>query len=177
MTTVANNQTFSTSASGNTISGLSSQFRTAMDSVLLGVGRDITLHLPPAKMPCPIGCRFNQTYNKFIGANGQPCRSCGGDGFLFEPRQTSYTANIRWITDPLNPASVGGQATIAGRIFAADVRTKMVVAAHNHILESIGAEIDGIPVKLVTDPVPTGFGGSLFYVVAFWEKKNTKVER
>lgn len=177
MAIVSNNQSFSASASGTAISALSSQFRTAMDSVMLGAGRDVTLHLPPAKMPCPVGCRFNQSYNKFIGTNGQPCRSCGGDGFQFEPRQTVYTANIRWITDPLNPTSVGGQATIGGRIFTADVRTKMVVAAHNHILECIGAEIDGIPVKLVTDPVPTGFGGSVFYVIAFWEKKNTKAER
>lgn len=177
MTIVANNQSFSPTASGTPISSLASQFREAMDSVMIGGGRSVTLHLPPVKMPCPVGCRFNQTYNKFIGTNGQPCRACGGDGFQFEPRQTIYTANIRWITEPLNPSSVGGQATIAGRIYNADVRTKMVVAAHNHILECVGAEIDSVPVKLVKDPVVTGFGGNLYYVVAFWEKKNTKVER
>jgi hypothetical protein len=176
MAIVPNSQSFAAGASGTTITGLASQFRAAMDSVLYA-GRDVTVHLPPSKQQCPTGCRFNQAYNKFIGTNGQPCRQCGGDGFLLEPRQTIYRANIRWISDKFDQSINGGQLTIGGRVFVADVRTKMDAVAHNHILESIGATIDGIPVKLATDPELTGFGGQVNYVVAYWQKANRKVER
>lgn len=174
MAIVSNNQSFSPAASGTIIQNMASQFQAAMDTVLLGMGRDITLHLPPNKTRCPANCRHNQAYQKFIGPNGQPCRTCFGQGFILEPRQTVYRANIRWIDDDLANAATGGEATPAGRVYGADVRTKTVAVSYNNILNCIGAEIDGIPVTLKSEPRRTGFGGQLFYTVAFWERANKK---
>lgn len=171
MTVVSNNQSFYATASGSTIQGLANQFRNGMDTVLLGMGRNITLHLEPSKQRCPSGsCRFNDTYKKFIGSNGQVCRTCGGDGYLIEPRQTVYIANIRWIDKDLLNAKTGGDGTPAGRVYDADVRVKTVAASFEDIKNCIGATIDGIPVKLKTDPRQTGFGGQVFYVISYWER-------
>lgn len=174
MSLISNLQDFSPGASGTLITGLASTFRTAMDTVLLG-GRNITLHLEPSKARCPdTTCRFNSAYNKFIGPNGAPCRTCGGQGFFLEPRQTIYIANIRWIDDALLTGSSTGEDAIGGRLYSADVRTKTVAASYNDILNCVAAEIDGIPVKLKTEPRRTGFGGNLYYTVAFWERQNKK---
>lgn len=147
-----------------------------MDTVMLGMGRDLTLHLQPTKTRCPApDCRYAQTYEKFIGANGQICRSCGGQGYFLEPRQTVYTANIRWIDGDLATAEKGGKDTPAGRVIDADVRTKTVYASLADINNCVSAEIDGKPVKLKTSPRVTGFGGQLLYVVSYWEETNKKV--
>jgi hypothetical protein len=175
MAVISNNQTFSASASGTTIQGAATQFRAAMDSVLLGMGRNITLHLQPSQVRCPDPtCRFNDVYKKFIGANGAPCRTCGGTGFFLETRQTVYIANIRWLDDPLMIGSSNSEDAIGGRLYSADVRTKTVAASYNDILNCVAAEIDGIPVKLKTEPRRTGFGGNLYYTVAYWERQNKK---
>lgn len=173
MAVVSNNQSFAVGASGTLIQGAASQFQTAMDTVLLGMGRNITLHLQPTKTRCPDPtCRYNDTYKKFMGQNGAPCRTCGGEGFFLEPRQTVYIANIRWLDDPL--VAPGSEEAVAGRMYMADVRTKTVAVSFNDILNCVAAEIDGIPVKLKTEPRRTGFGGNLYYTVAFWERQNKK---
>lgn len=175
MAIVVNSQSFAAGASGTVMQSAAGQFQEAMDSVILGMGRDVTVHLPPSKSRCPTQtCRFNDTYQKFIGPDGQLCRTCGGQGYFLEPRQTVYLANIRWINNPLANTKTGGEATPAGRVYEGDVRTKMVAAAFNDIRNCIGAEIDGIPVKLIQQPRYTGFGGNLYYVIAFWEETNKK---
>lgn len=85
MAIISNNQSFSPLASGTLISSFSNIFRQQMDTVLLG-GRDITLHLPPKKIKCTSGCRFNSTYKRYIGNNQALCTTCKGDGFKKEPR-------------------------------------------------------------------------------------------
>jgi hypothetical protein len=175
MTLLSNLQSFAPGASGTAISNLTPVFHTGMDSVLLGMGRNITLHLQPSKSKCTAaGCRFNSTYQKFIGPDGQPCRACGGQGFFLEPRQTVYMANIRWLDDSLAGPSTNGEAMTAGRVMDADVRTKTVAVSMNDILNCVAAEIDGIPVRLKGEPRRTGFGGQLLYVVAFWENASKK---
>lgn len=173
MAIINNNQSFAVNASGTLIQAAASQFQTAMDTVLLGMGRNITLHLPPTKSRCPDPtCRFNDTYKKFMGQNGAPCRTCGGEGYFLESRQTIYIANIRWLDDPL--VTAGSEEAVGGRMYMADVRTKTVASSFNDVLNCIAAEIDGIPVKLKTEPRRTGFGGNLYYTVAFWERQNKK---
>jgi hypothetical protein len=130
------------------------------------------LHLPPQKSSCPGACKFNSAYKKFIGTNGQLCRECKGSGFLLEPRQTLYRANIRWTDEPLDKSNRTGQNTTAGRVFTSLVRTKTVIESYDDILKSIGATVDGEPVKLFNNPRKTGFGNKLMYVVTFWEITN-----
>lgn len=178
MSLINNLQSFSAGASGTAIQNLTPVFKTAMDSILLGMGRNISLHLQPTKTKCPsTNCRFNDTYKKFIGQNGTICRVCGGEGFKLEPRQTVYLANIRWVDETLASPEVGGKATPAGRMYNGDVRTKTVIESYNDIQNCIAAEIDGRPVKLKTSPRVTGFGGNLYYVVAFWEEVDKKINR
>lgn len=176
MVLVPNNQAFNADASGTLISSLAGEFKTAMDTVMLG-GRDITIHLPAQKSPCPdASCRFVSVggYRKHIRNDGQLCRTCRGQGFFFEQRQTVYRANIRWTDEDLANSLNTGQDTVAGRTTEALVRTKTVADSFNHIQQAIGAQIDGVPVELWGEPRYTGFGGSVFYVVAFWKRTNKK---
>ena len=175
MAIIVNNQSFSPNASGITISGLAGDFRTAMDTVLLGLGRDITIHLPPGKNACPdVNCVFNSTYKRYTGANGKICDTCKGQGFLIEPMQTIYLANIRWTNEPFNETTRDiEEQHVVGRIKQNFVRTKTVAIAFDHIIQSIGATIDGIDVELYQEPRRTGFGAApLLYTVAWWKAMN-----
>lgn len=174
MVLIPNNQTFSPAASGIIVTGLLPVFRAQIDTVLLG-GRDITLNLPPARQPCPLACKFNSSYGKFIGTAGALCRGCAGQGFVFEPRQTIYRANIRHTDEPLPQTRGGGEDTPGGRVFEALVRTKTVIESYDHILEAVSADIDGIKYTLWNDPRQTGWGDTLLYVVTFWKKVNKRL--
>lgn len=176
MAIISNNQSFHPDASGTLVSSLADTFKQQMDTVLLG-GRDITLHLPPKKIRCGGGCRFNSTYKRYIGANSAICQECKGDGFQKVTRQTIYRANIRWTDEPFASPLTTGQDTIAGRVYRSLVRTKTVIESYDDILLSEGATIDGIHCTLVNDPRVTGFNGQLYYVISFWEKSNKKVGR
>lgn len=173
---VGNSQSFMTGASG--IIGTTAQqdtFQTAIDSVMVGLGRDITLHLPPSKLPCTSpDCKYNSFYKRWVTTTGQVCESCRGNGFVMEPRYTTYRANIRWTNEPYNYGT-NTQETEAqqfGRIGVDFCRTKLVIAAYGHIKESIGATIDGINVELFDEPRKTGFGNRLMYTVAMWKVMN-----
>ena len=176
MSIISNFQSFHASASGTLLSGLSDIFKQQMDTVLLG-GRDITLHLPPAKSVCTGGCKFNSTYKRYMGANQALCQSCKGDGFIKETRQTIYRANIRWTDEPLGASNTTGEDTVAGRVYSSLIRTKTVIESYDHILQADSATIDGIPCILWNDPRLTGWDGNLYYVISFWQKANKKVGR
>lgn len=170
MANILNAQTFATAASGALDqTSLASQFREAMDTVLLTCGRDVLLHLPPTKSPCVSDdCVYNSFYKKFVSQAGKVCETCRGEGFTLEPRHTTYKANIRWTDEPYYGRD-GKEQVEAGRIGADFVRTKMVKEAFNHIKEAKGATVDGLNVELLEEPRLTGFAGSLFYCVAWWK--------
>jgi len=175
MAIIPNNQSFSVNASGVVLSSLVGDFKTSMDTVILGLGRDITIHLPPTQNPCPdITCKFNSTYQRYIGTNGKICETCKGQGFLIETRQTVYTANIRWTNEPFNENTRNTEEIFPpGRLGVNFVRTKTVNVSRDHVRQSIGATIDGTNVELVREPRDTGFGPSpLIYVVAWWRVVN-----
>lgn len=169
MSMISNLQSFSSSSNSGLMSGLVDRFKTAMDTVLQG-GRNITIHLPPQKMACPGSCRYNSTYKRNVGVSGALCKDCGGQGFLYETRQTIYMANIRQTEEDLSSIDGHKQNTTAGRISQKLVRTKTVIESFSHISSSIAATIDGEEYKLETDPAKTGFGGTLLYVIAFWKR-------
>lgn len=145
-----------------------------MDTVLVGLGRNITIHLPPSKGPCPdITCKYNSTYQRYIGTNGKICETCKGQGFLVEGRQTIYVANIRWTSEPFNQATNILEKFPAGRVGVNFVRTKTVASSKDHVRESIGATIDGNNVELFREPRTTGFGASpLLYLISWWKVVN-----
>jgi len=174
MPLIPNSQTFHASASGTDISAMADNLQECMDSVLLGAGRNITVHLPAGKTPCSSSsCVFDSLYKRYIGENGILCEVCKGQGFIVEPRYTLYVANIRWATEPFNQSSRGTEELYSpGRLGANFVRTKMVASAYDHIKESIGATIDGRNVELFEEPRQTGFGDNLFYTVCWWKANN-----
>lgn len=174
MSLISNLQSFSPDASGTLVSDLVDTFKAGADTVLIG-GRDITLHLPPAKTPCPSGCKFNSMYQRYIGEGGALCRVCKGEGFIYEPRQTVYRANIRWTDEPVFSTRSGGEDTPAGKVFDADVRTKTVIESFNHIQQAESANIDGVKCSVWQEPRQTGFGGTLLYVVTWWKRSNKKI--
>lgn len=174
MSIVSANQSFSASASGIAIQNLFSKWEAAMDTNLLGFGRNVTLHLKPAKQACPdVNCSFNSFYKRYMGTNNKVCETCKGQGFLIEPRQSIYIANIRWTDEPFNESTRNiEEQHVVGRMGANFARTKMNFGATSHIREAIGATIDGIDVELFDEPRFTGFGGRVKYVVAVWKVVN-----
>lgn len=175
MAIIPNNQSFSPNASGIVISSLSGDFKTAIDTVMLGLGRDITIHLPPSKSPCSdVTCKYNSTYQRYTGTNGRICETCKGQGFLVENNQTIYIANIRWANEPFNESTTNIQEKFPlGRLGVNFVRTKTVASSFNHVRTSIGATIDGINVELFQPPRQTGFGASpVLYAISWWKVVN-----
>lgn len=154
MVQIGNSQSFIAGASG-IVGGTTMQdmFQTAMDGVMVGLGRDVVVHLPPSKSPCASSdCIYNSTYQRYIGRDGKICETCRGQGFVLEPRWTVYRANIRWTDEPYNEARNPQEKYEPGRLGQDFVRTKFVAAAFDHIKQSVGATIDGVDVELFEQP-------------------------
>jgi hypothetical protein len=173
MAIIQNNQAFIPLPSGQLINSLTT-FKNQIDTVLTGLGRNITLHLPPSKSPClSVNCKYNSTYQIYTGINGKVCESCRGQGFVIETRQTIYIANIRWTNEPFNEGSNSIEKFEPGRFGVNFVRTKTVDSSFEHINTSVGATIDGVNVELIRQPRHTGFGRApLLYVVSWWKEVN-----
>lgn len=172
MAEVSNSESFDAQSSPTLVSGLDAIFKRNMDSVLRG-GRRITLDLPPAQTDCPSSsCKYNPAYDKYQGVDNSICRACKGQGFIFEPRYTLYTSNIRWTNEPLDKKKNTGEKTTGGRILGNYVRTKTVIQSFDHIEQCIGATIDGEKVKIYKEPRKTGWGDELYYVITWWERIN-----
>ncbi len=174
MAIIPNSQSFNPAASGTLISSLSAQFHASMDTVLVGMGRDVTIHLPPTKTPCPSSeCVFNSFYKRYMGTNEKICEACKGQGFVVETRQTVYTANLRWTDEPFNESRRNiEEKQPVGRMGQNFLRMKTVAVSHDHIRQSIGATVDTINCELFEEPRYTGFGGQLFYVISWWKVVN-----
>lgn len=174
MPLIINAEAFVPSASGALDTAIiADQFHEAMDIVLLTMGRDITLHLPPTKSRClSSDCVFNSFYKRYVNAAGQVCENCKGEGFVIEPRYTVYRANIRWADEAYNEARSIQESQPYGRLGVDFVRTKTVATSFDHVKQSQMATIDGLNVQLHEEPRYTGFAGELFYVVAWWKKVN-----
>lgn len=173
MSIIGNLQTFVAGSSG-VINTTDQIFRKSMDTVLNDLGRDIQVHLAPAKSPCPSSdCRFDSFYKKYVSANGGMCSACKGTGFYLEPRRTIYKANIRWDDKAFNESASSEEPVNMqlGRLGVNTVRTKTVAASFDHIKQSVGATIDGIDVELHNEPRYTAWG-SVLYVVTYWKVVN-----
>jgi Zn finger protein HypA/HybF involved in hydrogenase expression len=174
MAIIPNNQAFLPLPSGQ-LMNLQTAFKDSMDTVLTGLGRDITIHLPPSKSPCSdVTCKYNSTYQRYTGTNGRICETCKGQGFLVENNQTIYIANIRWSNEPFNETVSNSQEVFPpGRLGVNFVRTKTVASSMSHVRTSIGATIDGINVELFQPPRQTGFGRlPVLYAISWWKVVN-----
>jgi hypothetical protein len=171
MVLIPNDESFTPGASGSIVTNTLGIFKKHMDSVMLG-GRTIILDLPAGSTDCPDPtCRYNPTYDQFMGPNEVVCRSCNGKGHVYELRQTVYKCNRRWENEPIAKPLTGGQATEGGRIKTNLVRVKTHIASYQDILRSTGATLDGIKIKLFESPRKTGWNGALCYVVSWWEEQ------
>jgi hypothetical protein len=170
MPIIPNNESFSTGASGVLVTAHTAIFKKQMDSLLMG-GHDITLDLPAASTDCPDpNCRYNQTYSQYMGLSGGLCSTCKGKGKIYEHRQTIYKCNRRWQNKPIDRTLTGNQATEGGRIHANVVRVKTHIASFNHIMQSLGATLNGQKLKLIEEPRKTGWNGTNLYVISWWER-------
>lgn len=173
MAIVPNNQSFSVTS--GVMNASITKFKVAMDGMMID-GPDFTIDLEPAKTRCLASCKFSMPYKKYIGTNGDMCRSCAGQGFTYETRQTVYKCNRRWTSEPFDKANRNlGQKTPAGVVYGNFVRIKTVIESFDHIQNALGATIDGVKVKLFKEPRQTGWGNRLLYVVSWWERTNKKV--
>lgn len=172
MSIIDNLQEFTSGASGVIGSSADAIFKRAMDTVMVDLGRDIIVELPPGKSDCPdVGCTYDSFYERYMSSTGAVCSTCKGQGFVYEPRRTVYRSNIRWTNEPLNLNRFGSANESNmdfGRRGVNFVRTKTVAASKDDINNSVGATVDGIKVELYERPSYTAFGNTL-YVVAFWK--------
>lgn len=174
MVLVPNNESFEPGASGVLVTQFTSLFKKQMDSVLMG-GLDITLDLPPSSSPCPDpNCRYNQTFEQYMDQSGGLCLTCSGKGNIYEHRQTIYKCNRRWENRPIDRTLTGNQATEGGRIHATVCRVKTHIASFDHIMQSLGATLDGQKLKLIEEPRKTGWNGENLYVISWWERASKK---
>jgi len=174
MPIIPNGESFDPASSGLMPSKYNAMFKRKMDSVLMG-GRDLIIDLPSASLDCPDpNCRYNQTYDQYMGLGGGLCSTCMGKGKIFEHRQTIYKCNRRWENKPIDRALTGNQATPGGRVHANVVRIKTVAAAFDHITQSLGATLDGQKIKLIEEPRKTGWDGETYYVISWWERASKK---
>lgn len=172
MVLIPNGETWSPGASGTVVTRHNTLFKKRMDSVLLG-GRDILIDLPPSKTPCTSAdCKYNPTYDHYVGVNGAICRDCRGQGYDFTHRQVTYKCNRRWTSEPQDRPLAGKQNTEGGRIYANFVRVKTHIASYDFILSSVGATIDDQKVKLFQEPRKTGWNDEIYYVISWWQKAN-----
>lgn len=172
MTLVPNGESFYPGASGSIVTNRLGVFQKHMDSILLG-GTTILLDLPAGSTDCPDpDCRYNPSYDQFMGANGAICRSCRGKGKVWDHRETLYHCNRRWENEPIAKSLTGNEATEGGRINTNMVRVKTHISSYGDILKSTGATVDDIKVKLWQTPRKTGWNGQLFYVISWWEEAN-----
>jgi len=174
MAIIANGESFSADASGIIVSRHAAIFKSKMDSVLMA-GYDFTIDLPPRSDDCPdVGCRYNQTYGQYMTLAGGLCSTCMGKGKIYEHRQTIYKCNRRWENRPIDRALTGGQATEGGRVHADVVRIKTHIASFDHIMQSLGATLNGQKLKMIEEPRKTGWGSELFYVISWWIRSSKK---
>lgn len=165
-------QNFTAGASGVIGAGAKAQFKRAMDIVLVDLGREITIHLPPSQSECADpDCSYDSNYKRYVSLNNQICQSCRGQGFFIEPRYTLYQANIRWSEHPYNNRRTIEEADSIGRIGQNFCRTKTVIDSFEDIKDAVGATIDGINVELFDEPRKTAFG-DLLYVACVWKVVN-----
>lgn len=170
MVLIPNNESFAPGASGSILTNRLSVFKKHMDSVLMG-GRTITLDLPAGSTDCPDPeCRYNPSYDQYMGVNGVICRSCRGKGKIYLHRQTEYKCNRRWENEPISKGITGNQNTEGGRIKTNLCRVKTHISSYDDILKSTGATIDGIKVKLWESPRKTGWNDDLCYIISWWEE-------
>lgn len=170
MVLVPNDESFASDASKDIVTNRLGVFKKYMDSVLMA-GRTIVLDLPAGSSDCPDAtCRYNPSYDQFVGSNGVICRSCRGKGKVFIHRQTEYKCNRRWENEPIAKSITGNQNTEGGRIKTNLCRVKTHISSYNDILRATGATIDGIKVKLWEPPRKTGWNDDLCYVVSWWEE-------
>lgn len=169
MVLIPNDESFVPGASGSIVTNRLGVFKKYMDSVLMG-GRTIVLDLPAGSSGCPAGCRYNPSYDQYVGLNGILCRTCRGKGKIFLHRQTQYKCNRRWENEPIAKAITGDQNTEGGRIKTNLVRVKTHISSYGDILKATGATIDGIKVKLWRTPRKTGWNDDLCYVISWWEE-------
>jgi hypothetical protein len=172
MSIISNLQSFTSGASGVIGPTAKANFKRAMDTVMVDLGRDIEVHLEAARTDCTDpDCEYDSFYERHMSSTGAVCDTCKGQGFYVEPRQTFYRANIRWTDEPFNLNRFGSKSERNmefGRFGVNFVRTKTVETSYDHIKRSIGATIDGINVELFEQPRYTAFGDVL-YVVTFWQ--------
>jgi hypothetical protein len=105
-----------------------------------------------------------------MGLSGGLCSTCKGKGKIYEHRQTIYKCNRRWQNKPIDRTLTGNQATEGGRIHANVVRVKTHIASFNHIMQSLGATLNGQKLKLIEEPRKTGWNGTNLYVISWWER-------
>ena len=174
MPIIPNNESFSPNASGIIVTRHTAIFKEKMDSLLLG-GHDILIDLPAGATDCPsVNCRYNQTYDQYMSLAGGLCSTCRGKGKIYEHRQTIYKCNRRWENKPIDRALTGNQATQGGRIHANAVRVKTHIASFNHIMQSLGATLNGQKLKLIEEPRKTGWNGVNLYVISWWQRASKK---
>lgn len=169
MVLIPNTQDLTQSSGTINFGFLSNLYETFMDEALVGVGEDITLHLPAAIK------EDTQTQSSEVNARrynpllGQPVRypdRTKRAGVRVEHRDTVFKAHVK-----VGPADLDDDMG-PGRLQANQVQTTTVAESQSFIRDAQNATIRGRRYQLEQGPRPVGFN-EVKYIIAIWNEINS----
>jgi len=149
-------------------------YESFMDHALVEMGDTITLHLDPIRRQDP---DITQTpsgpraYNPFFDNSARPSAGGKNRGVRVEPRDITYTAQVRIGPQPQD------EARGIGKLDNGQAQTTTSIESLNDIKKCQSATIRGERYRLFKEPRPVAFLGSdLKYVIQIWERVQEKEE-
>lgn len=137
-----------------------------IDNTFVGMGRSITLHLPPqitqndsvASNPIKAGA-----YNPFFQTSVRPNENSQSRGVKIDQRDVPYTAHIKHGPKPAD------DKTGMGELFKDQVRTTLAYEALTDLENCLSATIDGRRYARLGDYRPIGLTNKK-YIIQDWER-------
>lgn len=141
---------------------LDTLYEQMIDTTLTQFGRDIILHLEPAKNLPAVN---TDTYNPFTGGFDKRLddSNTGNKGYAVTPITVTYKAHIKH-----GPAIISDQTPFD--LNNNQIAITTVYGAMSDILEAKELEADGLRFLLDKGPRPIGFA-STKYIISVWKRK------
>lgn len=133
-----------------------------IDTTLVQFGRDVILHIEPAKNLPAVNA---DTYNPFTGGYDKRLDddNTGNKGYTVTPITVTYRAHVKH-----GPAPISDQNPFD--LNTNQIAITTVYGAMSDILESKELEVDGMRFLLDKGPRPIGFA-STKYIISVWRRK------
>lgn len=166
MVIISSSEDFSQASGNINYANLNFIYEGIIDNSFVGMGRTITLHLPPqitqndsvASNPIKAGA-----YNPFLGGSVRPTEQGQNRGVKITYRDVEYTAMIKHGPKPAD------DRTGMGALMKDQVRTTIVYESLDDLLNCLVATIDGLRYSRLGDYKPIGLTDKK-YIIQDWQR-------